>query len=140
MEYTRIYGGDDGLSYFEQVTVPLGEILTPTGVTVGKWTSWPLGDRLQLSRVNPRSGDAADPTAEGDGWGPWHPEARPEFRIGLTGELEIECSGGGTRVFGPGSLLLVEDVTGKGHRNRRLTSEMSSIFIPVFPDAGDADG
>lgn len=131
MEYVRIYSGDDGLSHFEDVKVPLETSVTVTGVTINEWTSWPIGPALRLNQVDPDSPDAASPDAEGDRWGPWHPEPRPEFIIRLAGEVEIECSDGELRSFGPGAMLLVEDLTGKGHRNRRRSSHTQNIFIPL---------
>ena len=41
----------------------------------------------------------------------------------LRGETEIEVSDGEKRVFRSGDVFLVEDTTGKGHRNRRLSPE-----------------
>jgi hypothetical protein len=50
----------------------------------------------------------------------------------LQGEMEIEASGGETRRFGPGTMLLVEDRTGKGHRTR-VSSDVDrvSVFIAL---------
>lgn len=131
MEYVRIYSGEDGLSHFEDVKVPAEQSVTVTGVTINEWTSMPIGDALRFNEVDPLSPDSANPASEGDGWGPWHPEPRPEFIIRIAGDVEIECSDGEVRTFGPGDVLLVEDVTGKGHRNRRLSNQMRSIFIPI---------
>jgi hypothetical protein len=36
----------------------------------------------------------------------------------LSGELEVEVSDGEIRRFGPGSVILVEDTSGKGHVSR----------------------
>jgi hypothetical protein len=45
--------------------------------------------------------------------------------------MEIEVSDGEVRRFGPGKLLFVDRTTGKGYRNRRLSADMQSVFIPV---------
>jgi hypothetical protein len=46
--------------------------------------------------------------------------------------LEVEASDGEKRRFGPGTILLAEDVTGKGHTSRSLGGEERlSLFIPL---------
>jgi quercetin dioxygenase-like cupin family protein len=58
------------------------------------------------------------------GWfGDWHPTPRKQFFFGLSGEYEVKVSDGESRVFGPGSVVLVEDVAGKGHVTRAVGSE-----------------
>jgi hypothetical protein len=45
--------------------------------------------------------------------------------------VEIVASGGETRRFGPGSIMLADDTTGKGHISKALTPERISIFVHV---------
>ena len=48
------------------------------------------------------------------GWfGDWHPAPRRQYMICMSGTLEVEVTDGEVRRFGPGSVLLVEDTTGK---------------------------
>ena len=47
----------------------------------------------------------------------WHPTGQRQVVLVLAGALEVEASDGETREFKPGSVLLVEDTTGKGHRS-----------------------
>src|ERR1700720_4962478 len=62
----------------------------------------------------------------------WHNAPRRQFVINLTGEVEITVSDGEKRRFGPGSILLAEDVTGKGHISKGIgTAERRSLFIPL---------
>lgn len=50
------------------------------------------------------------------GWyGDWHPTPRIQFVFCLAGTLEVEVTDGEIRRFGPGSVVLLEDTTGKGH-------------------------
>jgi uncharacterized cupin superfamily protein len=52
--------------------------------------------------------------------------------VNLTGEVEITVSDGEKRHFGPGSILLAEDVTGKGHISRGVgKSERRTLFVPL---------
>ena len=58
------------------------------------------------------------------GWyGDWHPAPKRQLMFCLTGELEVTVSDGETRRFGPGSPILVEDTSGKGHISRVVGSE-----------------
>ena len=62
----------------------------------------------------------------------WHTAPRRQFVVNLTGEVEIEVSDGETRRFGPGSILLAEDTTGKGHISRGIgNDERRTLFIPL---------
>jgi hypothetical protein len=48
----------------------------------------------------------------------------------LQGEYEVTASDGTTRRFPAGSLLLLEDTTGKGHRTR-ITSDDDVLLVAV---------
>jgi len=48
----------------------------------------------------------------------------------LRGEYEVTTSDGTTRRFPAGSLLLLEDTTGKGHATR-ITSEEDALVVAV---------
>jgi len=62
----------------------------------------------------------------------WHNAPRRQFVVNLSGEVEITVSDGEVRRFGPGSILLAEDVTGKGHISRGVgNAERQSLFIPL---------
>lgn len=124
MQYTRLYTDPDGESHFEDVEVSMEAVTTWTGVSTSKGRSEPLGDALTFTRVDPADASLGE-------WGVWHPEQHRQFIVWLTGEVDIEVSDGEVRRFAPGKLLLVEDTTGKGHRNRRLSEEMQSVFIPL---------
>jgi len=53
------------------------------------------------------------------GWfGDWHPTPYRQFFFILLGEVEVRASDGDVRRFSPGSVLLVEDTTGRGHTTR----------------------
>jgi hypothetical protein len=54
----------------------------------------------------------------GPGWkGDWHPAPRRQLMFYLAGRVEGETSDGTRRTMGPGSVVLVEDTEGKGHRS-----------------------
>jgi hypothetical protein len=49
-------------------------------------------------------------------YGDWHPTPRRQFFIFLAGGFVGETSDGDRRHFGAGSVSLLDDITGKGHR------------------------
>ena len=63
----------------------------------------------------------------------WHPAPRRQYIINLDAGVEITASDGESRVIGAGEVILVEDVTGKGHLSRSIdtTKLRHSIFVPV---------
>ena len=62
----------------------------------------------------------------------WHNAPRRQFVVNLSGEVEITVSDGEKRRFGAGSILLAEDITGKGHISRGLgKSERRVLFVPL---------
>jgi hypothetical protein len=76
--------------------------------------------------------ERSDPTKSSDlqfrrmpsGWAnDWHPSPNRQYVITLSGRGEIELVGGRKLTFGPGSVFLAEDLTGRGHASRTLGSE-----------------
>src|SRR5262245_14312836 len=132
MQYVRIYADPDGESHFEDIEVPMQAMTTVTGVSKTEGQYMPIGNTLIFTKVDSGSEDAA--SLSSGGWGPWHP-APPHFTIWLEGEIEIEVSDGEVRRFRAGEVVLGEDATGKGHRNRRLSPEVRRISIPLVATA-----
>lgn len=117
MNYFRIYADADGESHFEDLAIPL------SGQPNGSEYSEPYPATGVIFRRSP-----ADQFLD------WHPAPRRQFVITLSGEAEVEASDGEVRRIGPGTIMLAEDVTGKGHITRgRGTAERLSLFI-VVPD------
>ncbi|HEX4364584.1 MAG TPA: hypothetical protein VHZ75_08550 [Solirubrobacteraceae bacterium] len=71
-----------------------------------------------------------------------HLAPRRQLIVTLAGESEVEVTDGEKRRFGPGSVILVEDTTGKGHRTRRIGDTIrETLFIALpEPSAGSGDG
>jgi quercetin dioxygenase-like cupin family protein len=68
------------------------------------------------------------------GWSSdWHPATARNIFFVLSGEWEVSASDGEARRFGAGSVLLVEDTTGKGHSSR-VVSEIDSLAAMVELD------
>lgn len=62
----------------------------------------------------------------------FHTAPRRQLVVNLTGAVEIEVGDGTTRQLGAGSILLAEDVTGRGHISRNIGGEpRECLFIPL---------
>jgi hypothetical protein len=100
MSYVRMYAGPDGESHFEDVDVAASSSMGPID---------PLG-MLPVSVMR-----FVDTEASYDRG--WHNAPVRQYVVTLDGWWQIQVSDGETRRFGPGSVLLAEDTTGKGHTN-----------------------
>lgn len=111
----RIYSDANGDSHFEDVAVPLKE----SGM-VGKLSEAIAAKSLIFREVAP-SYD----------WD-FHPAPQRQYIILLDGEIEIETSLHEKRTFKGGDILLVEDITGKGHKTKNIQpAKRKSIFITL---------
>jgi quercetin dioxygenase-like cupin family protein len=61
----------------------------------------------------------------------WHPALHKQFAIVLAGTMAVEAGDGETRVFTPGMILLVTDLTGRGHQTRAVGAE--DLFLVQVP-------
>jgi hypothetical protein len=108
---TRIYSTADGCSHFQDLLVPtsgddeseFSESLSASSVMFG-----------QLS--GQRDSD-------------FHCAPRRQLCIVRSGSVEVECGDGTKRTFGPGDVLLCEDVAGTGHLTRDLSSSRQMMYI-----------
>jgi len=62
----------------------------------------------------------------------WHPAPRRQYIVNLDGAVKITASDGEARIINAGEILLVEDITGKGHKSQSVDGKTRhSLFIPV---------
>jgi hypothetical protein len=111
MRYTRVFADIDGESHFEDVEVEMKAVdFAPPAPPLN------LSDFVEATQFAFLRAPA--------GWvGDWHPAPRRQMMIYLAGHVQGQTSAGGQRMFGPGSAVLVEDTTGKGHRSRVLGTD-----------------
>ena len=125
MMYTRIYSDENGESHLEEVEVEL----------IARDFA-PPAPPLQLSAMTPAAGVAF--VRFPAGWvGDWHPTPRRQFFIFMEGELEGETSDGARRRYRSGSVALLEDTTGKGHRSWVIgDSDVVAVVVQLanWPD------
>jgi hypothetical protein len=114
MKVTRIYS-QDGESHFEDTEVPLANLGS------GGRFSEPVTTKSVIFRET-----------DSDYNLDFHPAPRRQYVINLTGSVEIETGLGEKRVLGPGSILLAEDTTGRGHISRAIAGEARQcLFITL---------
>lgn len=113
MKITRVYSDAQGESRFEDIEAELfdnGEI--------GRLSENIDVKTLQFRKVSP------------DYDYDFHHAPQKQYIVLLDGGVEITTSLGETRQFQTGEILLMEDITGKGHRTKNLEKrERTSIFI-----------
>ena len=62
----------------------------------------------------------------------WHTAPRRQYIINLDAGVKITASDGESRVIGAGEIILVEDITGKGHLSKAVENKLRhSIFVPI---------
>ena len=59
----------------------------------------------------------------------WHNPARRQYVVTLSGRAEVEIAKGQKIILTPGRVVLLENVTGKGHITRSVGSEDLTLFI-----------
>ena len=121
---TRIFTGPDGLAHAEDIELKL----TARGASdMLKATGAEFSVRPPTPGANPRNTAATDPNDPG-----WHTGPARQFVITLTGNSEVEVSGGVHVLAGPGHINLIEDTTGKGHVTRNFGPEdRIALTIPL---------
>ena len=121
---TRIFTGPDGLAHAEDIDVTLNargasEMFKATGAE--------FSVRAPTAGANPRNTTASDPNDPG-----WHTGPARQFVITLSGQSEVEVSGGVHVLASPGHINLIEDTTGKGHITRNFGPEdRIALTIPL---------
>ena len=67
------------------------------------------------------------------GWfGDWHPAPRRQFYFQMSGEIEVQVSDGEVRRFTAGSVVLLEDTSGKGHSTRVVgDNAVEAVFVQL---------
>ena len=111
--FVRIYTGDDGESHFEDLThtVMDGEF-GPTAMQAA--------ESVFFTRSRPGNLSAR------------HTAPRRQYVIGIAGVTQITLRDGTCRRFGPGDVLLAEDVTGSGHHTKVVgDDDRVSLMVPL---------
>ena len=123
MKIVRIYTGDDGRSHFEDLEIPQKDVPFP-GNAPGSTDQ--RSDPIGVESLVIRDAQTAN---EHD----FHPAPRRQFVVTLYGIGEIVCGDGSSRRFGPGDIMLADDLTGQGHISRTVEARRN-LMIPLSAD------
>lgn len=105
-KYTRVYTDENDETHFEDVEielVPIDFAPPAPALYLSAFT-----EAKKFSFVNAPAG----------WYGDWHPTPKRQVFVYISGKIEAKVSDGEVRMFGPGSVTLLEDTTGKGHTSR----------------------
>jgi quercetin dioxygenase-like cupin family protein len=109
--FKRLYSGSDGQSHLEDLDPGFGQIDGPVGQQA---------TGITFRKTEP--GYFID----------FHPAPRRQYVITLQGEVEIGLGDGTVHRFGPGDVMLADDLTGKGHSTRVVGNvPRISVAIPL---------
>jgi hypothetical protein len=116
---TRVYTGADGRTRFADEHVALTTIdYAPPSPAVAVSTRFPASD---VAFATIPAGYVSD----------WHSAPRRQYGVLLAGAFEIETGDGEKRTIPSGSILLLEDDSGQGHRTRVVGQE--AVVIALIP-------
>jgi hypothetical protein len=115
MRIHNLYADENGESHFRDIEI--------------EWASEGPGGKL--SKRLPATGIIFRQTGESYDFD-WHKAPRRQYIVNLDAGVEITASDGEKRIIGAGEVILVEDVTGKGHISKAVSNKIRhSIFIPI---------
>jgi len=110
MFYTRVYTDESGESHFEDIEINFKSVDFAPPAPPLELLEFGSVENCTLLRGT-------------EGWyGDWHPAPYRQIHFYLSGNVEAETSDGEKRHFGPGSIILVEDTAGKGHKSHVVGS------------------
>ena len=115
MQIVRVYTGADGESHFEDVDVEFDQ-----SGAFGRISKMVAARGVLFREV------------DGDYDLDFHNAPRRQYVVNLTGSVDLEVGDGTRRRLGPGTVLLAEDTTGRGHKSQAVAGEARTcLFIPL---------
>ena len=115
MKITRLYTGSDQESHFEDIEIELKD----------------AGDIGELSKKEDATGIIFRRTGPDYDYD-WHNAPRRQYILMLDGAVDVEVGDGTVRRFSSGDILLVEDLTGRGHKSKAVNNQSrTSVFVTL---------
>jgi hypothetical protein len=115
MKVNNLYEDEQGISHWRDIEI--------------EWVEETPGGRL--SKRFPATGiifREVPPTYDMD----WHPAPRRQYIINLDAGVQLTASDGEARVIGAGEIILVEDISGKGHLSQAVDPQLRHcIYVPI---------
>ena len=112
MQAIRLYTGKDGESHFEDIP----DLFSSGG--------------LQQA-MHQKAAEVIFTGGSGQNSLDWHTAPRRQYLLFLNGHTEIEVGDRSIRRFGPGDVLLAEDLTGHGHLTRTWGDDRRVVWVPL---------
>ncbi len=123
LAYVRLYADASGITHFADEQL----LLTPAGAGAGGAAEQRLfvnrlGDLNGVMFARLKAGTVED----------WHVAPRRQFMLCVRGIVEITAADGEKRRMTPGQFMLLEDLSGRGHRTHALGHEDHvALALPV---------
>lgn len=115
LKYSLLYADSEGVTHFKDQYLSWSD-------SGDGFSSTPLMDAKQIGFFMIHAGKNFD----------WHPTPRKQFVMVLDGTMEVEAGDGEKREFEPGSILLVTDIKGRGHRtNNPGKKPITIVWVPL---------
>ena len=120
LRYAVIYSDPEGRTHFRDEFFPWEKVQVSVSKTPVMQT--PYVDAQKLGFLTMPRGSSSE----------WHPAPGKRFVIVVSGLMELEVGSGERRKVGPGDVVLVTDVQGRGHITRVLGKEdVIAAWVPV---------
>jgi hypothetical protein len=113
---TRVYASADGESHVEDLEMPMDAARHGA-----------MSALLDVSGAVIRESDFDGPL-------PFHNARWRHLCVPIVGSFEIECSDGTRRLIKPGTIMLGEDTTGRGHASIEVEVPRITLLLPVPGD------
>jgi hypothetical protein len=121
LPYVRLYSDASGISHFADEQL----VLTPAGASAT------AEERLLVNRLGDLKGVMFAKLKAGTNED-WHVAPRRQFMLCVRGIVEITAADGQKRRMTPGQFMLLEDVSGRGHRTYAVGDEDHvALALPV---------
>lgn len=118
-KFVHVFTGPDGTSMIEEKEFEMKEFLDTEGA---HGLASPVEQTPGISFRMVKTGYFLD----------FHTAPRRQYSISLTGSIELGLPDGTLKQYGPGTVLLAEDMTGTGHSTRVIGDEdRFTIIIPL---------
>lgn len=118
LQYSVVFSDSKDVTHFQYEHLAW----QPTEGTAGPLLATPFLDAEKIGFLRIPRGYRAD----------WHPAPSRRFVMVLSGRAEIEVGDVERRAFGPGSVVLVTDTKGRGHRTNALgNQDVFLVWVPV---------
>ena len=122
VRYSRLFANSDGSSAFDDQEMELEPSFgVPPAEPLYAAKLSPAADVFWLGAVPSWKGDIP------------HPAPRRIAFVTMQGEFQMTASNGETRKFPPGSMLLIEDITGVGHMTKNTGAGDTIVFAVGLP-------